>query len=120
MKKGYFSVVQYCPDRGRMETGNVGLLVTCPELDQIETAGIGSFVRLKNFFGFGMFKDDAVAMARDAVLHALDRERPLTQEAIDAFAAKLANDIVMTPARPCVVEHGVRETFDRMWGELVL
>jgi len=31
--KGYYSVVQYCRDRSRLEAANTGVLLFCPELD---------------------------------------------------------------------------------------
>ena len=29
--KGYYSLIQYCPDLGRLEAANVGVLLFCPE-----------------------------------------------------------------------------------------
>lgn len=29
--KGYYSIIQYCPDLSRFEAANVGVLLFCPE-----------------------------------------------------------------------------------------
>ena len=33
--KGYFSLVQYCPDLARQEAANVGVVLFCPDLQFI-------------------------------------------------------------------------------------
>lgn len=30
--KGYYSIVQYCPDPSRLEAVNIGLALFCPEI----------------------------------------------------------------------------------------
>ena len=30
--KGYYSAIQYCPDRSRMEAANVGVMLLCPQI----------------------------------------------------------------------------------------
>lgn len=34
--KGYYSLVQYCPDRSRMESANLGVVLFCPDLDFLD------------------------------------------------------------------------------------
>src|SRR5688572_28005390 len=34
-KKGYYSLIQFCPDASRLETVNVGVLLFCPDIQFI-------------------------------------------------------------------------------------
>lgn len=49
--KGYYSLVQYCPDVARQEAANVGVVLFCPELSFLEARLASSNHRLRRFFG---------------------------------------------------------------------
>ena len=49
--KGYYSLVQYCPDVARQEAANVGVVLFCPELAFLEARLASSNHRIRRFFG---------------------------------------------------------------------
>ncbi len=50
-KAGYYSLIQYCPDLGRSEAANIGILVFCPELGFLEAKVTQNNSRIIKFFG---------------------------------------------------------------------
>lgn len=49
--KGYYSLIQYCPDAGRLEAANVGLLLFCPEQMFLRAKTVSGNRRIIKFFG---------------------------------------------------------------------
>jgi hypothetical protein len=49
--KGCYSIVQYCPDLGRFEGANVGVLLFCPERAFLKALTIRNYSRIIRFFG---------------------------------------------------------------------
>src|SRR5438270_13906920 len=49
--KGYYSLIQYCPDLGRLEAANVGVLLFCPERQFLKARTSGNNSRIIHFFG---------------------------------------------------------------------
>jgi len=50
MSKGYFSLVQYCPDVARQEAVNVGVVLLCPEQKFIGVKITPGNQRIRRFF----------------------------------------------------------------------
>ena len=51
MTRAFYSVIQYCPDRLRAETANVGLLLFSEEPRFLRAKTVDSHRRLKRVFG---------------------------------------------------------------------
>jgi hypothetical protein len=49
--KGYYSLVQYCPDLARQEAANVGIVLFCPERGFIKARMASANHRVRRFFG---------------------------------------------------------------------
>jgi hypothetical protein len=49
--KGYYSIVQYCPDLSRFEAANVGVLLFCPERAYLKAVTVKNNSRIIRFFG---------------------------------------------------------------------
>lgn len=49
--QGYLCLIQYCLDRARMETVNVGLVIFCPALDLLEVRVTADDDRAARLFG---------------------------------------------------------------------
>lgn len=49
--KGYYSIVQYCPDLARRETVNIGIVLLVPERKFLQTRMVADNDRVKHFFG---------------------------------------------------------------------
>lgn len=97
MKKVY-SLIQYCPDRGRMECANVGVIVAFfpgEVLIRMDSTNVGPQRR-----GF-TFDDDHLTLAKLALLNRLKTEYPhwTCPEDIEAFAGKEGNTLLITKPR---------------------
>ena len=49
--KGYYAIVQYCPDLSRFEAANVGVLLFCPDRVYLKAVTVGNNSRIIRFFG---------------------------------------------------------------------
>jgi len=52
--KGWFSVIQYCPDLNRLEAANIGVLLFCPERGYLDSRVASDNSRIRKFFGKGV------------------------------------------------------------------
>jgi len=50
-RKGYYSIIQYCPDLSRGEVANIGVLLFCPEVHFIQAKVAEGNDRIRRFFG---------------------------------------------------------------------
>jgi len=118
--KGYYSLVQYCPDPSRLEAANVGVLLFCPGLRFVKARLSHDNRRIDKFFGH---QDWALVKAqKQAVLDrlAVDAARFRTLADLQDYAARRANEIQLSPARPLKVQDAEKELedlFQRLVGE---
>ena len=49
--KGFYSLIQYCPDPARLEAANVGVLLFCPERKYLSVRMSNDNRRVQQFFG---------------------------------------------------------------------
>lgn len=49
--KGFYSLIQFCPDPARLEAVNVGVLLFCPELDFLSAHTVRDNRRVQHVFG---------------------------------------------------------------------
>lgn len=118
--KGYYSVIQYCPDPSRAEGANVGVLLACPELHRVEVRMSGGNDRVRRFFRGKHAPLEEINAAKDAIAHRVqaEQERLCSSEALKSFIETRANEIVMTPPRPMKVLAFERD-IDALFSELV-
>ena len=119
--RGYYSLVQYCPDPGRAEVANVGVLLFCPERSFLEVRFSEGSRRITRFFGRGSYDPGAVKAARQALRNRLEVERSSFGDVrgLQAFIDTRANDIRITAPRPVKVIDRASDLLDRLFGELV-
>src|SRR5574343_1154024 len=72
--KGYFSIVQYCPDIGRREACNIGVALVVPSVRFAEVAMSYSDRRLLRFFGKRADKPGNLVAMRTSFVHSFRRE----------------------------------------------
>lgn len=118
---GYYSVIQYCPDRSRMEAANLGVLLFVESLNFLEVRMVSGNDRVRRFFGQD-FKLDihAINAAKKMLEHRIEVERQeLTQQAeLELFLRRFANEMVFTPLRPTRVENPTAD-LSQLFEELV-
>ena len=118
--KGYYSLIQYCPDRSRLEGANVGVVLFCPEQRFLQARLSSGTDRLRRFFGTGSFDPSALAAAKRAIAARLHTDGLAFQtiEDIEHFIATRANALTLTQARPLKVDDPA-ELLDSLFTELV-
>ena len=118
MAKGYYSIIQYCPDPSRLETVNVGVALFCPELRFLRA----TFKRRRNRISqvFGKQDWEFIALQQTAIAERLARKKESFQtlEDFKAYVSSRANSLVLTHPRPVRVEDPDRDLNDLV-GRLV-
>ena len=49
--RGYYCIIQYCPDLGRLEAANIGVLLFCPDRGFLQARTSSDNARIRHFFG---------------------------------------------------------------------
>ena len=49
--KGYYCLLQYCPDLARLEAANIGVLLFCPEWPSLRARTVRGNKRIQRFCG---------------------------------------------------------------------
>lgn len=115
MTRGYYCLVQYCPDPGRLEGVNFGVLVYCPEFG---TAGVRTQThvhRVRRAFGRKISAKRYERLRRGFEIRFLREARKFRGlDDLQRFVGLEANDIHITEPRPVAVE-----SLDRQLGELM-
>lgn len=118
---GYYSVIQYCPDRSRMEAANMGVLLFVESLSFLEVRMVTGNDRVRRFFGQDSNLDFAAINAAKKMLEhrfEVERQELGQQAALELFLRRFANEIVFTPLRPTRVENPTAD-LTQLFEELV-
>jgi len=118
--KGYYSLIQYCPDLSRLEAANVGVLLFCPELPFIGAMMDSNNARVRQFFGQEAYDRRQLDATKDAFVHRLEVDRDLFQTVSDLeqFIATRANELQLTALRPMKVFDPAND-LKELFGQLV-
>lgn len=118
--KGYYSVIQYCPDASRLEAANIGVLLLCPDIRFVRARTAAANDRIRRFFKGQPIDLKRVNAAKRAIERRVetDHERFRTPEDLVRFVETRGNDIVLTPPRPMKVLDAERE-LEQLFDELV-
>jgi Protein of unknown function (DUF3037) len=119
--KGYYSLIQYCPDLSRLEAANVGVLLFRPEPHFIAARTACSVQRIRRFFGSEDRDWEQIKAMISAVEERLTVEGDhfRTLQDLERFIATRGNAVQLTPPRPMKVVHPVQELealFQRLVG----
>jgi hypothetical protein len=102
MSKGYFSLVQYCPDFARQEAVNVGVVLLCPEQDFVGVRMASANNRVRALFGeeaddYRNLNSMKRSLEERIRVEADDLK---TFEAFQTFVQTRANRIILTSPKP--------------------
>lgn len=120
MSKGYYSLVQYCPDRFRAETVNVGLVLLCLEPHAVRVRMTGNYGRVRKLFDIAKAESKNLRLSLSSFANRISKSTSdfLTSEDLAAFAASRANDLHLTEPRLTKVDN-LDADFDRLFMQLV-
>lgn len=118
--KGYYSVIQYCPDRSRMEAANIGVLLLCPEVGFVKARTAEGNDRIRRFFRGQPIDLVRVNAAKRSIERRVevDRDNFSTPEDLVRFMDTRGNDILLTRPRPMKVQDPQAD-LDALFRELV-
>lgn len=113
MSKGYYSLIQYCPDFARAEAVNVGVLVfrSEPEATAVRVVDEVKFVGKR--LGMKLHEATVLEVVR-AAHYRLTHESFRSVDDLERFVRSRGNDIQLTGPRPMRVdepEHDVEQLF---------
>jgi hypothetical protein len=118
--KGYYSLIQFCPNPARAEAVNVGVILLCPDKHFIDVKLSPNSKRASKFFGRGTFDADLLRLAKQSVEERIRIEHDELVD-VDGFQQLIdtrGNDVLITDPRPVKVRNpGV--DLERLFCELV-
>jgi Protein of unknown function (DUF3037) len=116
--KGYYSIIQYCPDPSRLEAVNIGVALFSPDTGFLRAKFGRRHTRITQLFG----KQDRefIQLQQTAVEARLAAEQGTfhTLEDFERYVSRRANALVMTNPRPVKVENPEQE-LERLLRRLV-
>lgn len=118
--KGYYSLIQYCPDLGRSEAANVGVLLFCPERGFLKALTVRSNARINKFFGSEGHDWARINSFKKGLEDRLEREGGEIHNVdhLKHFIALRANLLQITSPRPMKVTNPDRE-LDELYREII-
>ncbi|WP_439627472.1 DUF3037 domain-containing protein [Gemmata sp.] len=120
MSIGYYSLIQYCPDVGRLEAVNIGLILYSadPALARVRT--VNGYRRARTVFGRATVSPrhfERLCAGVEARFRAAAKSFAGVAD-LKQFIAREANDLLITPPRPVAIESPAR-TMDELFDKLV-
>lgn len=112
--KGYYSLIQYCPDLGRLEAANVGVLLFCPELRFLKAKTTKNNARIIQFFGREGHDWAQINLFKVGIEDRLTNEAAdiRTLEDLQRFIALRGNLIQISAPRPLKVTEPEKDLND--------
>ena len=101
-REGYYSLIQYCPDRSRAEAANIGVMLFCLNPHYLGAlVGISDAGRLKRFFGDAEFDVEKVMDAAQDMAYRINHlgDEVRTLDSLRQFIGSRGNDMVLTDPR---------------------
>lgn len=120
-ERGYYCLVQYCPNLSRLETVNLGIVLFCPDTGFLSCQMTKRNDRPKKFFG-SQIDGNALRREKKAFVARLERERLFIQDLshLERFVRSRANHVLLTEPRPVKVfdpDTTLQELFQELVGE---
>ncbi len=104
-QKGYYSLIQFCPDRSRLEAVNVGVLLFCPDPHFIAARTAKGNQRPTKLVGRSAYDAAGLNAAKRAIERRLENDAKAFQTLDDLqhFVDSRGNDLKLTTPRPIKV-----------------
>lgn len=120
MARGFYSVVQYCPDRFRAETVNIGLVLYCEEPRFLRARIVDHHRRLRRIFGVSGKTLTTVRLSERNLLYRINEGGAdiATLDDLKQYVATRANDLRLTEPRLAMVTD-FEADFARLFAQLV-
>jgi len=119
-QRGYYSLIQFCPDASRLEAVNVGVVLFCPALDFLSARTTSNNRRAEALVGRSRLERASLNAAKEAIERRLEVDRGSFQgiEDLENFVNTRGNWLKLTQARPVKVFNPESE-LEKLYAELV-
>ena len=109
--RGYYSLIQYCPDASRLEAVNIGVVLLCPEIRFLGVRLSEGNGRVRRFFGAKTFDAEYLGDAKRALetRFEVERDRFQTLGDLTHFAETRANGLTLSLPRPIKITNPAQE-----------
>lgn len=119
--KGYYCLIQYCPDLSRLEAANIGVILFCPERRFIRAKTAQGNDRVRRFFGSQDNDWTQINAIKNSIENRLEVAGHDFKSLADLtnFISTRANEMQITPPRPMKVlnpEKDLEELFEELVG----
>jgi hypothetical protein len=108
--RGYYSLIQFCPDSSRLEGVNVGVLLYSINEKRLEVLISQSNQRIRRFFGNQDW--NLVNRAKLSIENQLRSQQFLDINELESFISRRANIIQLTQPRPIAISDLAKDTKD--------
>ena len=120
--QGYYSIIQYCPDLGKFEAANVGVLLFCPEKLFLKAMTASNNRRIIRVFGSKGHDWARINTFKRGLEERLEKESQTiaSLDDLQQFIAMRANVLQITRPNPTKVqnpESDLRKLFEEIIGE---
>lgn len=121
MSAGYYSVIQYCPNRARAETANVGVILLVPDRGFVKAHTSSGNDRARRVFRVTGASLEHLNAAKRAIASRLETERARFRTMADLlkFAETRGNDLILTSPRSIRIEGDPEVELRALFKELV-
>lgn len=118
--KGWFSIVQFCPDPNRLESANIGVLLFCPALDFLDVRIASDNKRIKTFFGSQGFHPKLIDSFKKGIQERIHKEHKniVDHEQLLDFVDRRANEIRISAPRSIRITEPAKQ-LDELFSDLV-
>jgi hypothetical protein len=119
-ERGYYSLIQFCPDASRAEAVNVGVVMFCPELEYLAALASPDNQRAELLVGRGNLPHEALNHAKQSLLRRLEVDRDSFQgrQDFENFTRTRGNLLQLTFPRLMKV-FDLESDLNRLFEELV-
>ena len=120
MARGFYSLVQYCPDRFRAEAVNVGLVLLCVDPHVVRVKMTGKYDRVRKLFAIGKSDLKNLKVSTHGLVCRIEQSAGelRTSEELATFASTRANDLRLTELRLAKLDN-IDDDFERLFAQLV-
>ena len=118
---GYYSIIQYCPDRTLMEVASIGVLMFCPQLGYVGVRTTRNNRRIEKIFGQNVGNENFLQSYKDGLCHHFDKrfQHGVSYEEMQSYLRSFVNDVCFTEIRTTLVvdpEQALDSLFTRVFG----
>lgn len=120
LSKGYYSIVQYCPDLARAETANIGVVLLVPDRGLFRAKLVSDNTRVRHVFNISDSELRQLRAFKKSFISRIEAEslRITSLETLQKFVDTRGNFIQLTPPRFVKVRN-CEETLTELFTDLV-